>query len=100
VQVKILSVGENHIPYCEKLMKSFQAANIRVELDDKNESVGHKIRQSSKEKIPYVLVIGDKEMNSQDLAVRVRGQEELLNIAQDKFNEHLQKLIKERSLEL
>lgn len=100
VQVKILSVGENHIPYCQQLMKSFQEANIRVELDDKNESVGHKIRQSSKEKIPYVLVIGDKEMNSKDLAVRVRGQEELLNIAQDKFNEHLQKLISTRSLEL
>jgi threonyl-tRNA synthetase len=100
VQVKILSVGENHIPYCEQLMKDFKAVNIRVELDDKNESVGHKIRQSSKEKIPYVLVIGDKEMNSQDLAVRVRGQEELLNIAQDKFNEHLQKLISTRSLEL
>jgi len=100
VQVKILSVGENHIPYCEQLLKNFHDAGVRAELDDKNESVGHKIRQSSKEKIPYVLVIGDKEMNSKDLDVRVRGQEDLLTIAQDKFKERLQKLISTRSLEL
>jgi threonyl-tRNA synthetase len=76
------------------------AENIRVELDTSDETVGNKIRKSSQEKISYTLVIGDKEMDSKDLAVRVRGKKDLLNIDQEEFITKIKTNIKNRSLEL
>jgi threonyl-tRNA synthetase len=73
VQVKILSVGESHIDFCQQLKEKFQAAEVRVEVDSSNETVGNKTRKAVNEKIPYILVVGDKEMNSDKLAVRERG---------------------------
>jgi threonyl-tRNA synthetase len=98
VQIKIISVGEGHIKYCQNLAEEFAKENIRVELDISDETVGNKIRKSSQEKIPYTLVIGDKEVNSKDLAVRVRGQENLLNISQTEFITKIKNDIKNRSL--
>jgi len=100
VQIKIISVGEGHIEYCQKLAQEFNDENIRVELDSSDETVGNKIRKSSQEKIPYTLVIGDNEMNSQDLAVRVRGKQELLNISQIEFITKIKTNIAKRTLEL
>ncbi|MBT4850398.1 threonine--tRNA ligase [Candidatus Parcubacteria bacterium] len=100
VQIKIISVGEGHIEYCQKLATKFMAENIRVELDTSDETVGNKIRKSSQEKISYTLVIGDKEMDSKDLAVRVRGKKDLLNIDQEEFITKIKTNIKNRSLEL
>jgi threonyl-tRNA synthetase len=100
VQIKILSVGESHIEYCQKLATKFMSENIRVELDTSDETVGNKIRKSSQEKISYTLVIGDKEMDSKYLTVRVRGQQELLNIDQEEFITKIKTNIKNRSLEL
>jgi threonyl-tRNA synthetase len=99
-QVKILTVGEKHIKFAEELAQELTNHNLRVELDKSDETVGHKIRKASQEKIPYTLVIGDKEMGSTELAVRVRGQEKLLNISKEKFITQLQKDIAERKLEL
>ena len=76
VQVKILSVGEHHLDFCRDLLKKFQAASVRAELDDSNETVGNKTRKAVNEKIPYILVVGDKEMQSGKLAVRERGSRE------------------------
>lgn len=73
VQVKIVSVAQTHIAACEKLAAGFKAAGIRVEIDDANETVGNKIRKAVGEKVPYMLVIGDKEANSPTLSVRDRG---------------------------
>ena len=73
VQIKILSVGEGHIDFCRGLMKKFQSENVRVELDEDNETVGNKTRKAVNEKVPYILVVGDKEMQSGKLAVRERG---------------------------
>jgi len=100
VQIKIISVGESHIEHCQKLADELSQENIRVELDSSDETVGNKIRKSAKEKIPYTLVIGDKELKSKDLAVRVRGQENLLNISKDKFITQLKEDIANRKLEL
>lgn len=85
VQVKIASVAETHIPACEKLATEFKAAGIRVELDDANETVGNKIRKAANEKVPYTLVIGDKEAASPVLSVRDRGAREAREIAKDAF---------------
>jgi len=73
VQIKILSVGEGHIDFCRSLMKKFQSEDVRVELDEDNETVGNKTRKAVNEKVPYILVVGDKEMQSGKLAVRERG---------------------------
>ena len=73
VQAKILSVGETHVEFCQKLADEFKQAGIRCEIDAADETLGNKIRKAASEKIPYVLVIGDKEMQSDMLAVRDRG---------------------------
>ena len=100
VQIKIISVGDSHTEYCQKLAEEFTNQEIRVEVDHLDETVGNKIRKASKEKIPYVLVIGDKEMNSKDLIVRVRGKKDLITINKQKFIDKIQEGIKTRSIEL
>jgi len=76
VQIKLLSVAETHADYCLKLKEELAAEGLRVELDISNETVGKKIREASGEKVPYLLVIGDKEMSSDKLFVRERGERE------------------------
>jgi threonyl-tRNA synthetase len=85
VQVKIVSVAEAHSPACVRLAAELKAADIRVEVDEANETVGNKIRKAVAEKVPYMLVIGDKEANSPTLAVRDRGAVETREISKDKF---------------
>lgn len=85
VQVKLVSVGEAHIEYCKKLAKEFKSQGIRTEIDSADETVGNKIRKAVNEKVPYVLVIGDKEMESPKLHVRDRGQQETREIGKEDF---------------
>jgi len=96
VQVKIISVGEKHIEFCQKLAGDFKNENIRVEVDGDNETVGNKIRKATSEKIPYVLVIGDREMESVKLAVRDRGSREAREIDKDEFIKEVKDKIKNR----
>ncbi len=100
VQVKILTVSEAHNKFAQKLTNELKESGIRVELDDLPETVGNKIRKSAKEKIPYTLVIGDKEMESPELSVRVRGQKDLLSIDKKEFISKIKTNIKNRSLKL
>ena len=97
VQVKVLSVGNKHVKFCQKLADEFIAAEIRTEADLDNETVGKKIHQAITEKIPYVLVIGDKEMKSSKLAVRDRETGKIKNITLKKFVEEVKKRVKNRS---
>ncbi|MBP9802510.1 threonine--tRNA ligase, partial [Patescibacteria group bacterium] len=85
VQIKILTVSENHVDFAKTLATEFKAHSLRVEIDDSNETLGNKIRKNSAEKIPYTLVIGDKEIAESSLAIRVRGQKDLLNINKEEF---------------
>jgi threonyl-tRNA synthetase len=73
VQVKAISVGEKHSAFARELADKLAAAGIRVEVDDSDETVGNKIRKAAGEKIPYTLVMGDKEIDSGKLSVRDRG---------------------------
>ncbi len=84
-QVKILSVGEMHIEHCKKLAQELKEKGVRVEVDDNSETVGNKIRKAANEKIPYTLVIGDKEAGSENLAVRDRGSRETREINKNLF---------------
>ncbi len=96
VQVAIISVGKEHHDFCHQLAAEFKKFDIRVEVDDANETVGNKIRKASHNKIPYILVIGDKEIKSDQLIVRVRGQEKLLTIGKKEFIDRLLLEINER----
>ncbi len=97
VQIKLLSVSEGHVDYCLKLKEELTASGIRVELDTSNETVGKKIREASGEKVPYMLVIGDKEMNSDKLFVRERGEREAKEWDKQEFIATVIKQNKERN---
>jgi threonyl-tRNA synthetase len=85
VQVKILAIVEKHHPYVLELQKIFEDKGIRVEVDLRNEKIGYKIRESQLEKVPYMLVIGDKEMENRTVAVRSRKDGDLGTMAIDEF---------------
>ena len=89
VQVKIVSVGEKHVEYCKKLKKEFLDLDLRPELDIDNETVANKIRKAVGEKVPYIIVVGDKEMEGEELAVRRRGQQNIETIAKSEFIKNL-----------
>ncbi|MEX2054059.1 MAG: threonine--tRNA ligase, partial [Candidatus Colwellbacteria bacterium] len=73
VQVQILAVGEKFQPYAKKVADELTASGIRTELTDANETLGKKIREGETQKIPYLLVVGEKESEAKTVAVRKRG---------------------------
>ncbi len=75
----------------------FLEQDIRVEVDANDETVGNKIRKATQEKVPYVLVIGDKEMGSDKLNVRDRGERETREIDKDEFIEEIKGKILEKN---
>lgn len=74
VQVKVLSVSEKHAAYAKEVVQTLKAAHIRAELDDSNESLGKKVRNAKEEKVPYVLVVGDQEVEAKTVSVESRDQ--------------------------
>ena len=74
VQAKIITIADVHNDYAEKVNEALAEKGIRVEPDTRNEKVGYKIREAQMRKIPYMLVIGDKEVEENTLAVRRRGE--------------------------
>jgi len=95
-QVKIVSVGEAHIEHCRKLADEFRENDIRVEVDETDETVGNKIRKAVAEKVPYMLVIGDRELASEKLAVRDRGEKTTREIDKEEFIKEVREKIKEK----
>jgi threonyl-tRNA synthetase (EC 6.1.1.3)/Ser-tRNA(Thr) hydrolase (EC 3.1.1.-) len=85
VQAKILTITEKHIPYAEEVMARLQEKGIRVELDDRNEKIGFKIREAQMEKVPYMLVVGDKEAEAGHVAVRSRREGDIGSMPLDAF---------------
>jgi threonyl-tRNA synthetase len=79
VQVKILPIGEAHLPYARETETALRQKNVRVELDDSNETLGKKIRQAKMEKVPFVVVIGDQEVASRKLTIEQRDGGKLEN---------------------
>ena len=72
VQVKILPIADAHIEYANQVKEELQKAKIRVEVDDRQEKIGYKIREAQLQKIPYMLVVGDKEKEANAVGVRSR----------------------------
>lgn len=72
VQIKILPISEKHLAYCQDVAKKLEAQGIRVEVDESSEKLGYKIRKAQMEKVPYMLIVGDKEMKTHTVAIRSR----------------------------
>ncbi|MEA1909637.1 MAG: threonine--tRNA ligase [Patescibacteria group bacterium] len=70
IQAIILSIGQDHIEYANQVSKSLEKAKLRVEVDDRNETLGKKIREAELKKVPYIVVIGDKEKENNSVAIR------------------------------
>ncbi len=96
VQVRIVPIAEAHNSYGKELLKTLKTAGVRVELDDSTESLGKKIRAGKTEKIPYLLVIGDKEVAAQTVSVESRDQGKMDAVALSEFVHRVQTEIKER----
>jgi len=97
VQVKLVAVSEKHAEYCQKLAQEFKDEDIRVEVDSSDETVGNKIRKAVGEKVPYMLVIGDREMSSEKLAIRDRGSDKVREISKEDFVQEVIKKNKDKS---
>ncbi len=80
IQVRFVPVGEEHIESCEKLVQELKSADIRADIDDRDRTVGKRIRRSEKDWVPYTIVFGDKEKNSDRLPVRVREEEKEIDM--------------------
>jgi len=89
VQLKILTVTDNQMEYAKRVFDQLRAAGWRVELDGRNEKLGYKIREAQLAKIPYAVVIGDKEAEAQIVAPRRRGGENLTPLPLGEFIERL-----------
>ncbi|WP_277292883.1 threonine--tRNA ligase [Veillonella montpellierensis] len=96
VQVKIMAISEHQAEYAKNIAKAMTAEYIRVEADVRNEKIGYKIRQAQMEKVPYMLVVGDKEMADGTVSIRKRGEGEIGAMDWKAFMADLQKEIKER----
>lgn len=84
-QVKILPISEKQHEYCEELKERLQKEGIRVEFDSRNEKIGYKIREAQLQKIPYMLVIGDKEKEENKVTVRTRKEADLGQMSVEEF---------------
>ena len=87
VQVKILPISDSQKEYAENVVKKLEANGIRVELDARQEKIGYKIREAQLQKVPYMLIIGDKEIEANAIGVRSRKEGEIGQMDVDKFIE-------------
>ncbi len=96
VQVKILPITDKHVEYCLEIERTMKDKDIRVEVDTRNEKIGYKIREAQLSQVPYMLVIGDKEVESGEVAVRSRDKGELGAVSIENFIDDLINEIKEK----
>ena len=97
VQVKILPISEKHVEYAKDLAKQMHRDYVRVEVDDRSEKIGYKIRQAQMAKVPYMLVVGDKEVEEGTVNVRKHGGDELGSVPFEEFFNSIKTEIIERN---
>ena len=99
VQVKVLPISDKFMDYAKEVVAELEAQDIRVELDDRAEKIGYKIREARNERVPYIAVIGEKEQNEGTLALRSRDKGEEGNIGVEDFIEKIKYEIDNRLIE-
>jgi len=100
VQVMVIPVADRHLDYARKLADELRNVNVRTAVDDRSERVNFKIRQAQLDKIPYMLIIGDKEVASATVAVRLRSGEQAAAQSFDSFKGSITKAIVDKAREL
>ncbi len=101
VQVAIVPISEKHVEYGKKVTQQLEAAGVRVHLDDRNEKMNAKVREHALQKVPFILVVGEKEAEAGAVNVRVRGQQQPEGtVPLGQFVERVKKLIAEKSVSL
>ncbi len=96
VQVIVMDIADRHADYATQVMKNLENQGIRVKIDLRNEKIGFKIREHSMQRIPYQVIIGDKELEEQTITVRTQKGEDLGSLSIDKFVEQIKQEIAER----
>jgi len=99
VQVKILPISDKFLDYANSVLESLKNADIRAEVDDRNEKIGKKIRDTELMKVPYMLVVGEKEMNEKQVAIRRQGKGDIGTKSVEEFVNEARAEIKERRSE-
>ena len=94
VQVKILPISDKHLEYANKVKETLQEKDLRVEVDDRAEKIGYKIREAQLQKVPYMLVVGDKEEQEGKVGVRDRKQGDIGAIPLDEFVSKIEEEVK------
>jgi len=97
VQAVVLNITDRQAGFCEEVAKSLQDKGFRVDLDLRNEKIGFKIREHTLQRTPYLLVIGDREMENRSVAVRTRGGEDLGSMPLDALIQRFEKEVVERA---
>lgn len=95
-QAKILPISDAQLEYAREIEKEYRKAGIRIEVDDRNEKIGYKIREAQLQKIPYMLVVGDKEIEANAVAVRSRKEGDLGQVNKEEFLERMQEEIENK----
>ncbi|MBE5819593.1 MAG: threonine--tRNA ligase [Clostridiales bacterium] len=85
VQAKILPISDNHIDYAKQVQEKLMAQGIRVELDDRAEKIGYKIREAQLQKVPYMLILGEKEVETDAVGVRARKEGDIGQMSLEDF---------------
>lgn len=98
VQAAVLPISDEINTYAQTVTDGLIKSDIRVELDDRSESIGRKIREAEKQKIPYMLIVGKKEQEQKTVSVRQRGQRDLGGMKLDKFVARITQEIKNKTL--
>ena len=96
VQVRVLPVSERHLEYARRVEQRLAAAGLRVEVDARDEKLGYKIRQAQVEKVPYMLVVGDREAERGEVAVRSRDRGDLGSQALEEFAREIEEAVRSR----
>jgi len=96
VQTVLMTIADRHAEYAAEIMHSLQNQGFRVKLDVRNEKIGFKIREHSMQRIPYLIVIGDKEMEEKVITVRTQKGDDLGNLSVDEFAARLRQEIEDR----
>ena len=97
IQVMLLPISDKHLKYSRNVLRMLDENGIRVEIDDKPRKISYKIREAQLQKIPYMLVIGDKEVENESVAVRLRSGKDLGDLKVDEFISRISEEIKSRS---
>ncbi|MDO9271324.1 MAG: His/Gly/Thr/Pro-type tRNA ligase C-terminal domain-containing protein, partial [Methylobacter sp.] len=96
VQVVVLNITDRHAEYASKIMLDLEKQGIRVKIDLRNEKIGFKIREHSMQRVPYLVIIGDKELEDQSITVRTQKGDDLGSLAIRDFTERLKQEIADR----